>query len=64
MDKETWIEVGLALFAAMVLGGLGILAGGRAAGDVQRGRRRRAGPPAPGAVPAERQQARGVISPR
>lgn len=63
-DKETWIEVGFGLFAALLLGALAIVLGGQAGGRTQRRRQHAAASPTAGAVPAERQQARGAVSAR
>lgn len=63
-DRETVIEIGFAVFGALLLAALGVLLGGRSAGGASRGRGKQAAPPEGGRVPAQRHQARGMISPR
>lgn len=63
-DRETVVEVGFALLTACLLAALAILLGGRASGAQQRSRQHSTLPPSAGSVPAERQQARGVVSAR
>jgi hypothetical protein len=53
-DTEALLEMGLAASAALLLGGLGVLLGGRLAGQARRGRRHGAAPPARGSVAAQR----------
>jgi hypothetical protein len=52
--SEVLLVGGLAAFAAVLLGAIALFLGGKAAGGVQRGRRRSQGPPSPGTVPAGR----------
>ena len=54
VESETAVEVGLVLFAALLLGGLVFLLGGRAVGDAKRGRRYKAASPGPGTLPPDR----------
>ena len=63
-DRETVIEVGFAVFVALLLAAIGVVLGGRSAGGMRRGREKQAAPPVPGKVPPQRHQARGMISPR
>ncbi len=63
-DRETIIEIGFAVFAALLLAALGVLLGGRSAGGASHSRGNDAPPPTPGAIPPERHQARGMVSPR
>lgn len=61
---ETALEVGLGLFGAVLLGGLGVLIFSKIGGGVTRGKRHAEGPPNRGSVPADRQQNIGSSSPR
>lgn len=54
MSMETLLEIGAALFGALLLGGLAVLFGSRVAGGIVRMRRRMASPPSPGEVPPSR----------
>jgi hypothetical protein len=61
---EKGIEIGLGLFGALLLGGLGLLGLGRLAGDAQRRKRYGEEPPLGGLVPPERHQNVATSSPR
>jgi len=56
MDREGVLEAGFVLLAAGFVAGLGLLVGGRLAGQVQRRQRHTEAPPAAGSVPDERHQ--------
>jgi len=55
-EPETVLEAGLALLALGFLAGLGLLVGGRLAGDAERRRRHTEPPPRNGDIPAGRHQ--------
>lgn len=55
-DPETMLEAGFALLVLAFVAGLGLLVGGRLAGDVQRRGRHAEAAPQPGSIPAERHQ--------
>jgi hypothetical protein len=55
-EPETVLEAGFALLALGCLAGLGLLVGGRLAGDAERRRRDAEAAPQPGSIPAERHQ--------
>jgi hypothetical protein len=63
-DQELFLEIGVALLGAGLLGGAAMLAIGRVAGGVRRGGRHREEPPSPGSIPAERHQQTGAASAR
>jgi hypothetical protein len=63
-EPEALLELGLVALAGMLVGGLVLLAGGRAAGDLWRHQRHAEAPPAPGHVPAERHQHIAAVAPR
>ena len=63
-EPETLLELGLAALAGVLVGGLVVLAGGRAAGDLQRHQRDAEAPPVPGRVPPERHQHIAAVAPR
>ncbi len=54
MERELLLEVGMILFAAGLLGGLGVLLFGRAKGGVDRSRQRSKGAPPSGSISGER----------
>lgn len=56
MSMESLLEIGAALFGALLLGGLAVLCGSRVAGGIVRARRRMAPPPSPGEVPPSRHE--------
>jgi hypothetical protein len=55
-DHEALLEIGRAVSGVLLLGGLGVLALGRVAGDRRRARHHTAPPPPRGSVPAYRHQ--------
>lgn len=61
-DLESLLEAGLVLMAVGCLGGLAVLALGRAAGSVRRAQSH--GVPARGSVPVERHHNTGAVSAR
>jgi hypothetical protein len=63
-DTEALLEIGFAVSGALLLGGLGVLALGRAVEHAGRERRHRAAPPARGSVPAHRHHNVVANSPR
>ena len=63
-EPETLLEVGLVALAGMLVGGLVVLAVGRAAGDLRRHQRHAEAPPVPGHVPPERHQHVAAVAPR
>jgi hypothetical protein len=56
VDREEVLEAGFVLLAAGFVAGLGLLVGGRLAGQVQRRQRHTEAPPAAGSIPDERHQ--------
>jgi hypothetical protein len=55
-EPEHMLEAGFVLLAVGFLAGLGVLIGGRLAGDSERHRRRAEAAPRPGGIPAGRHQ--------
>ncbi|MCL4486974.1 MAG: hypothetical protein M1570_02435 [Chloroflexi bacterium] len=53
LDEETFLELGLVVFATGLLTGIATLLYGRAAGTVRHQRGHRQSPPAAGIIPAE-----------
>lgn len=62
--QESWVEIGLAAFGAVLLAGIGFLLVGRIAGRSQTGSRAAEPPPPPGSVPDERHQHTAVAATR
>jgi hypothetical protein len=55
-EPETVLEVGFALLAVGFLAGLGLLVGGRLAGEAKHRTRHAEAAPEPGRIPSERHQ--------
>ncbi len=53
-NRESWLEVGFALFSAGLLVGLGVLLFGRASGGAHHARGHRQPAPEAGSIPAHR----------
>jgi hypothetical protein len=56
IDGESVLEAGFVVVAAALVAGLGVLVGGRLAGESRRYWRHPNPPPSPGVVPAHRHQ--------
>ena len=64
LDRETVLEIGLAMFAGLLLGGSAVLLFGRGVGGLRRVRGKAQGAPAAGSLPPQRHQNIAANPPR